>query len=145
MELINSEGTKKRPLKHCITDQQMTKLADAMDEDVVPAGQNVIVQGDEGHTFFVIADGDVDVYVDNSKVNTFGRGRYFGEVALIRDDKRNATITAGRTGAKVLAVDREDFVALLGDIDALISSQDRRRRWRSTSPKETLPRSASKI
>jgi CRP-like cAMP-binding protein len=122
VELINSEGTKKRPLKHCITDQQMTKLADAMDEDVVPAGQNVIVQGDEGHTFFVIADGDVDVYVDNSKVNTLGRGRYFGEVALIRDDKRNATITAGRTGAKVLAVDREDFVALLGDIDALISS-----------------------
>ena len=73
VELINSEGTKKRPLKHCITDQQMTKLADAMDEDVVPAGQNVIVQGDEGHTFFVIADGDVDVYVDNSKVNTLGR------------------------------------------------------------------------
>ena len=57
----------------------MTKLADAMDEDVVPAGQNVIGEATKA-TFFVIADGDVDVYVDNSKVNTLGRGRYAGKL-----------------------------------------------------------------
>ena len=120
VELKNLDKTKSKALKLCITDAQMTKLADAMDEDFVAAGNNIIVQGDEGHTFFVVAGGTVDVIVDGKKVAALERGKYFGEVALIKDDKRNATITAGDGGAKVLAVDREDFIALLGNIDELI-------------------------
>ena len=96
-----------------------------------------------GHTFFVIADGDVDVYVDNSKVNTLGRGRYFGEVALIRGASYEP-ITAGRTEPVGAPVDREDFVALLGDIDALISSGSSEE-VEVDLTKRRRPRSASKI
>ncbi|KAK7239625.1 3'(2'),5'-bisphosphate nucleotidase [Aureococcus anophagefferens] len=60
--VLQNEGkTKKKLLKDCITDSQMTKLADAMDEDNVAAGHNIICEGDEGHTFFIIADGEVVV------------------------------------------------------------------------------------
>ena len=119
--VLQNEGkTKKKLLKDCITDSQMTKLADAMDEDNVAAGHNIICEGDEGHTFFIIADGEVVVSKGGDAITTLKRGGYFGDRALVADEKRNATCQAGKKGAKVLAVDREDFIALLGSIDELV-------------------------
>ena len=118
--LSSEDKTKKKLLKDCITDSQMTKLADAMDEDNIQPGNNIICEGDEGHTFFIIADGEVVVSKGGDAITTLKRGGYFGDRALVADEKRNATCQAGKKGAKVLAVDREDFIALLGSIEELV-------------------------
>lgn len=120
VELKSDAGATKM-LRDCITGSQMTKLADCMDEDELSAGDCIINEGDDGHTFYVIARGEVEVFVKGEKIATLKAGGYFGHLALVKDEKRNATCKAGSGGCKVLAVDREDFVALLGSISDLVS------------------------
>ncbi|KAJ1454570.1 kinase-like domain-containing protein [Pelagophyceae sp. CCMP2097] len=121
--LKSSSGREKR-LRDALTPDQVRKLADCMDEDTVPAGADVVTEGEEGHTFYVILSGSVDIFQRGVKVNLkpLGRGDYFGERALVTDEKRAATCTAVGGPVVVLAVDRDDFINLLGEIDALVEN-----------------------
>ena len=74
------------------------------------AGSEVIRQGDEGDRFYVIDDGRCDVVVDGRQVATLGRGEGFGEIALLRDQPRMATVIS-QTPLKLYALEREAFLA----------------------------------
>jgi CRP-like cAMP-binding protein len=74
------------------------------------AETQVFTQGDPGDKFFVIETGEVDVLVDGESVRTLGPGGYFGEIALLRDIPRTATIRA-RTPVNLWALDRDSFLA----------------------------------
>jgi MFS family permease len=76
----------------------------------VPAGKAVFRQGEPGDRFYVIGDGTVDVAADGEERPSLGRGQYFGEIALLRDMPRTATVIA-RTDLDLLAVERDDFIA----------------------------------
>lgn len=73
---------------------ELPELAKAFDWRVYQPGQVVIKQGDIGSEFFVIADGIAIVEIDGQKVNELEKNDYFGEMALLKGDPRNATITA---------------------------------------------------
>lgn len=81
------------------------------------AKQIVITQGDVGNEFFVIRSGEAIVQVDDGNgepprtVATLKNGDYFGEAALLRDDKRNATIIA-ETDLLTLTITRDRFESL---------------------------------
>jgi len=80
----------------------------------VPAGTVVVCRGDRGESYFVVADGTVDVVRDGRIVRTLGRGEGFGEIALLHDVARTATVTAA-TPATLVEVDRDAFlVAVTG-------------------------------
>lgn len=66
----------------------------AMDKMTVKAGQDLIRQGEPGNAFYVIEKGEFDIIIDGCRVTTFRRGGSFGEVALIREQPRAATVTA---------------------------------------------------
>lgn len=75
----------------------------------VRSGEVVIHQGDPGDTYFVVASGAFDVSMDGCHVRTARRGGSFGEVALLADVARTATVTAVEDG-ELLAIDRVPFL-----------------------------------
>ena len=77
----------------------------------VHEGDVVIEQGAEGHDFFVVEDGEFSVTVDGErKAHRIGAGGSFGEIALLQDVRRTATITALAPG-RLVSVSRPDFLA----------------------------------
>jgi MFS family permease len=73
-------------------------------------GSVIVKQGDAGDRFYLIAEGELDVTQDGTTIGQLGPGDYFGEIALLRDVARTASVTA-RTDTVLYALDREDFLA----------------------------------
>jgi Cyclic nucleotide-binding domain len=87
----------------------LERLAETLDEVQVEAGQEVVRQGDSGDRFYLVRDGTLDVSVDGRPTQSLGAGDSFGEIALLRDVPRTATVTA-RTDALLYALERTAFI-----------------------------------
>ena len=83
----------------------LERLAASLTEVRLPAGATVIRVGEPGDRFYVIGEGQVGI-----EGKTFGPGSSFGEIALLRDVPRTATVTAV-TDVVLLALEREEFLA----------------------------------
>ena len=74
----------------------------------VAPGETIIEQGAEGDAFYAIRSGQVEVYKDGEPAGSLGPGSHFGEVALLMDVPRTATVIA-TTPARLFRLDREGF------------------------------------
>jgi CRP-like cAMP-binding protein len=89
----------------------------------VPAGQDVVRQGEAGDQFFVIDAGEADVIGDGTFVTTIGPGDGFGEIALLRDTARTTTVRA-RTSLRLYTLERADFLTAVTGYASSASAAD---------------------
>ena len=92
--------------------KQLGEIAAIADEIELPAGKDLIRQGERGREFFVLLDGDVEVIKDGKPIEERGPGDFFGEIALVSNVPRTATVTT-TTPVRMLVVTDRDFKHLL--------------------------------
>ena len=88
------------------------------------AGTVVITEGDAGDRFYIIEEGRAEVSVSGAPLATLGPGDYFGEIALLRDVPRTATVTA-EGDLRLLALERDEFLAALTGSPVAAEAADR--------------------
>lgn len=95
--------------------EAVAKLIEVVD---VAAGEVLVKQGQRGHEFYVISDGVADVLRDGNTVATLQPGDFFGELAVLDPQPRNATVQM-KTEGQVLILSEREFFGLLGSAPSL--------------------------
>jgi len=104
-----SDDLARVPLFADLGRRDLKKLADRFREQTLPPGTTPVREGKmSGIGFFVVAEGEAAVSVGDTVVATLGPGDHFGEVALISEGERTATVTA-TTPLRVLVIPFYDF------------------------------------
>ena len=95
-----------------LTPRQLTDVAEKMTKRHYAAGETIIREGEAGEEFFLVSDGEVEIDRAEHEVARLGPGDFFGEVALISGEPRNATVVAtGEVDTYVLG--KTDFQTAL--------------------------------
>ncbi len=101
----------------------LEQLAHALEEVPAPAGEEIVRQGEPGDRFYLIKQGGFDVYVDGEPVQSLETGDSFGEIALLRNVPRTATVRA-RTEGVLYALDRRHFLAAVTGFGPSLSAAE---------------------
>ena len=91
-----------------LSKQDLAMVAQNTDEIEVPAGRVLAREGDHGQEFFVILDGTAEVLRDGTPIAKLGPGEFFGEMALLDEERRVATVKA-LSGMRVLVMTSQSF------------------------------------
>lgn len=107
-----SKAIAKNVLFSHLDENERSDIFDAMFPVNVRQGESIIKQGDEGDNFYVIDQGEVEVFVNGDVVTTIQDGGSFGELALIYGTPRAATVRA-KTDVKLWGIDRDSYRRIL--------------------------------
>jgi CRP-like cAMP-binding protein len=100
------------PLFSRCSRSELEQIAAIADEIDLPEGKELTREGGVGREFFVLVEGRADVRKEGQKVNELGDGDFFGEIALVSDVPRTATVVA-TAPARALVMRGSDFKSLL--------------------------------
>lgn len=118
-------------LKTCPTIRDLameiiSKISNALEETSYKRGDYIIRQGERGHTFYIISEGQVKITENcfdestqqsiEKTVNFQKRGEHFGEKALLGDEYRTANVIADSDNVKCLVIDRDTFQQFLSKV-----------------------------
>ena len=100
------------PIFEGLDERELERIAASMKDRTFRAGETVTAEGTGGIGFFVIEDGEAKVTIGGQERRRLGPGDYFGEVALLTDSPRTATITA-ETDLRCYGMTSWDFKPLV--------------------------------
>lgn len=109
------------PLLSTLTPYERSKIADALETQKFPPGELIIKEGDPGHSFYLLESGEADAYKGDphNKVLHYKKGDFFGELALLNDAPRAASVVAS-SDVKVATLGKSAFQRLLGPVEGIL-------------------------
>ena len=107
-----AEALGRAPLFQGLSRDELQDLAKVTEDLEVEPGRVLCREGERAREFFVIVDGEVAVTKDERELRTLSGGDFFGEIALIEDVPRTATVTA-RTPLRFFVLTRQSFWSLI--------------------------------
>jgi CRP/FNR family cyclic AMP-dependent transcriptional regulator len=108
------KSLRQAPLFESLSRKELAELARRSEDMELDAGTVLCREGDVGQEFFVILDGEVEVKRKGKRLGTRGAGDFIGEIALLEDIKRTATVTA-KTPLHVFVLTRPAFQHLVNE------------------------------
>jgi MFS family permease len=117
------EFLRANPIFAPLPESTLEQLAHALVDVRAAAGEEIVRQGDSGDRFFLVKDGALDVYVGGELVQSLKPGDSFGEIALLRDVPRTATVKA-RSDVVLYALDRRHFLAAVTGFGPSLSAAE---------------------
>ena len=115
------EALRRVPLFAELGDDELTHVAEAVNEVDVPAGGLLVQPGTAGSGMFFIADGTAVVETKHGEIE-LGPGQFFGELALISEDSTRTARVQAKTKLRCLALDRASFRTLVAEHPELAAS-----------------------
>merc|ERR1712216_583432 len=107
------------PLLTSLSEYEVSQICDSLRSQSVEGDTVVVNQGDPGDTFYIIETGTAKAVRDQNTVMEYSPGDFFGELALLRDEPRAATIIT-TSKANLLTLERRAFTRLLGTMEDLL-------------------------
>jgi CRP-like cAMP-binding protein len=112
---MDAARLKEVPLFSSLSAKEVEKLARWTDQVSIREGEALATEGRFAHEFFVIADGRAEVTQDGERINDLEPGDFFGEIALISDAPRTATVTT-TSPVRALVVTARSFQRLVEEM-----------------------------
>lgn len=109
------------PLFQSLDDAERAKIADALQQEKFGAGHTIIQEGDKGEAFYLLESGEAEAFKSGiaEPVKKYGKGEFFGELALLNDAPRAASVIS-KTEVKVARLEKEGFSRLLGPVEGIL-------------------------
>jgi CRP-like cAMP-binding protein len=106
------ELLKRTPLLAGLTRDDLNEVGRLADEVDIPAGKVLMKEGEPGREFYVIVDGTVRIERGGKAIRTMGPGDFFGDIALVVERPRIATVIV-ETDSRFLVVGHREFHSLM--------------------------------
>lgn len=116
-----SEMLRRVPLFSRMNGRGLEEVGRLTDEIELPAGRELMREGDPGREFFLILDGEVRVERAGRTLSTLGSGDFVGEIALLDGGPRSATVVAA-SPVRLLVLGRREFHTLVDDFPEVRTS-----------------------
>lgn len=108
-----------------LSSHERSKLADALSTEMYHKGDKIVTEGEQGENFYFIESGNCRVYKGGEHVKNLTKGDYFGEIALLNDLPRQATVEA-LDNVIVATLGKSGFQRLLGNAVDVLKAKDPR-------------------
>ena len=108
------ESLKRAPLFADLSRKELVQLARLSDDVEVPPGRVLCKEGAPGREFFVLVEGEVDVVKNGRRVAALGAGDFVGEISLLEQTPRTATVTA-KTPLRFFVLTPKEFQQVLDE------------------------------
>lgn len=109
-----------------LTERERSKVSRSFEFETFPAGTTIIREGDRGRKFYILKDGTAQVMIGGEEVGQLESGNYFGEMALLDDEVRKASVIA-TSPCECFVLDRPTFNRILGSLQDILARETQQR------------------
>jgi cGMP-dependent protein kinase len=105
-----------------LTDKERNKVSRSFEFETFPENTTIVKEGDRGRKFYILKEGIAKVVINGEEVGKLETGQYFGEMALLDDEVRKATVISV-SNCECFVLDRTTFNRILGSLQDIISRE----------------------